>query len=91
MTTIPPATTITLTTEKQSVLEAVNRSTKTEVRLRDRASMVLLATGGTATRDIGRLVGHTTHSRRHGLSPTKGQAVTTRYTPRDTGSANGPV
>jgi hypothetical protein len=56
MKTIPFATTITLTAEERSVLEALDRSTKTEVRMRDRARMVLLAAGGTATREIGGLV-----------------------------------
>ncbi len=42
------------------MLEALVRSTKTEVRKRDRARIVLLAAGGTATREIGRVVGCTT-------------------------------
>jgi transposase len=57
---IPQPTSITLTSEERSVLEALKRSTKSEVRMRDRAWMVLLAAGGTATREIGRLVGRTT-------------------------------
>jgi len=42
------------------VLEALGRSTKTEVRMRDRARIVLLAAEGVATREIGRIVGCTT-------------------------------
>jgi len=43
MKTIPCATTITLTTEERAVLEALTRSTKSEVRMRTRARIVLLA------------------------------------------------
>lgn len=60
MRTIPCATTITLMAEERTVLEALVRSTKTEVRMRDRARIVLLAADGTATREIGRMVGCTT-------------------------------
>ena len=42
MRTIPCATAITLTAEQRAVLEALGRSTKTEVRRRDRARIVLL-------------------------------------------------
>ena len=42
------------------MLEALGRSTKTEVRMRDRARIVLLAAEGVATREIGRIVGCTT-------------------------------
>src|SRR5882757_3042953 len=60
MKTIPCATTITLTTEERAVLEALTRSTKSEVRMRTRARIVLLAADGTPTREIGRIVGCTT-------------------------------
>ena len=60
MRTIPCATTITLTAEERGVLEALVRSTKTEVRMRDRARIVLLAADGMATREIGRVVCCTT-------------------------------
>lgn len=60
MRTIPCATAITLTPEERTVLEALARSTKSEVRMRDRARIVLLAADGLATRAIGRMVGCTT-------------------------------
>jgi len=60
MKTIPCATTITLTTGEWAVLEGLSRSTKSEVRMRTRARIVLLAAGGTPTREIGRVVGCTT-------------------------------
>src|SRR5437868_7572331 len=60
MRTIPRATTITLTPEERTVLEALARSTKSEVRMRDRARIVLSAADGLATRAIGREVGCTT-------------------------------
>ena len=60
MRTIPCATTIALTAEERAVLEALERSTKSEVRMRDRARIVLLAADGLATRAIGRIVGCTT-------------------------------
>jgi transposase len=60
MRTIPCATAIILTAEERAVLEALCRSTKTEVRMRDRARIVLLAAEGVATREIGRIVGCTT-------------------------------
>jgi transposase len=92
MKTIPQATIVTLTAEERSVLEALNRSTKTEVRMRDRAWMVLLAAGGTATREIGRLVGHTTgtvskwrvryaRDRLAGLDETGNRGATAKYGP----------
>ena len=56
MRTVPLATPIRLTTEEQGVLEALARSTKSEARMRDRARIVLLAAGGIATREIGRIV-----------------------------------
>jgi transposase len=94
MKTIPQATIVTLTAEERSVLEALNRSTKTEVRMRDRAWMVLLAAGGTATREIGRLVGHTTgtvskwrvryaRDRLAGLDETGNRGATAKYGPAE--------
>jgi transposase len=94
MKTIPQARTIVLTAEERSVLEALNRSTKTEVRMRDRAWMVLLAAGGTATREIGRLVGHTTgtvskwrvryaRDRFAGLDETGRRGATPKYGPAE--------
>jgi transposase len=41
-------------------VEALSRSTKSEVRMRTRARIVLLAAGGTPTREIGSPVGCTT-------------------------------
>jgi transposase len=57
---IPCATVITLTAEERAVLETLSRSTKSEVRMRTRARIVLLAADGKATREIGRIVGCTT-------------------------------
>jgi transposase len=94
MKTIPRATTIALTAEERSILEMLNRSTKTEVRMRDRARMALLAAGGTATREIGRLVGHTTGTvskwrvryacdRLAGLDETGNRGATPKYGPAE--------
>jgi transposase len=60
MKSIPCATAIRLTAEERAVLEALSRSTKSEVRMRTRARIVLLAADGTATREIGWIVGCTT-------------------------------
>src|SRR5215472_17617048 len=60
MKAIPDATPIILTEQERAVLEALARSTKSQDRMRDRARIVLLAAAGTATREIGRLVGCTT-------------------------------
>ena len=60
MRVIPCATAITLTAGKRAGPEALNRSSKSEVRIRTRARIVLLAAGGTPTREIGRAVGCTT-------------------------------
>src|SRR5438876_5950212 len=54
MRTIPEATEITLTAEERQHLAALSRSTKSEVRMRFRARLVLLAADGTATREISR-------------------------------------
>jgi hypothetical protein len=54
------ATLILLTEEERVVLKALARSTKSQARIRDRARIVLLASAGTATREIGRLIGCTT-------------------------------
>jgi transposase len=94
MKTIPPATTITLTTDERLILETLNRSTKTEVRMRDRAWIVLLAAGGEASREIGRLVGRTTgtvskwrvryaRDRLAGLDETGNRGATPKYGPAE--------
>ena len=60
MTPIPCATVISLTAEERSTLEALSRSGKSQSRLRLRARIVLLASSGTPSREIGRIVGCTT-------------------------------
>jgi transposase len=60
MKAIPSATVIILTAEERAVLEALDRSSKSEARMRDRARIVLLAAASTPTREIGRTVGCTT-------------------------------
>ena len=55
----------------RSVLAELGRSTKTEVRMRDRARIVLLAAEGVATREIGRIVGCTTGTARSGGCATR--------------------
>jgi len=60
MKTIPCATAIMLTAEERTALEVLSRSAKSEFRMRTRAQIVLLAAGGTPTREIGRIVGCTT-------------------------------
>ena len=57
---IPEATLIVLTEAERAELEGLVRSRKTEHGLRQRARIVLLAAGGTATREIGRTAGCTT-------------------------------
>src|SRR5215211_8843697 len=56
MSRIPEATPIILTDEEPAELEGLARSTKTEHRLRQRASIVLMAADGVATRAIARAV-----------------------------------
>src|ERR1700712_1120327 len=56
---IPAATTIALTPDERRVLETLIGSRKTEVRMRDRARIVLLASAGMASRGIARKVGCT--------------------------------
>ena len=56
MSGIPEATAIILTAEERTELEGLSRSTKTEHRLRQRASIVLMAADGAATRTIARAV-----------------------------------
>jgi len=56
MSGIPEATPIILTEEERAELEGLARSTKTEHRLRQRASIVLMAADGVATRAIARAV-----------------------------------
>ena len=76
------------------MLEALNRSTKTEVRMRDRAEMVLLAAAGTATREIGRRLSRTTgtvskwrvryaRNRFAGLDETGNRGATPKYGPAE--------
>ena len=59
MQTIPSATVITLSQAERTQLETLWRSTKSEVRVRQRARIVLLAAAGTATREISRQLGCT--------------------------------
>ena len=91
---IPCATTITLTAEERTALEALARSTKSEVRMRDRARIVLLAADGLATRAIGRMVGCTTgtaskwrvryaRDRLAGLDETGNRGAAPKYGPGD--------
>jgi transposase len=92
MRTIPCATAIELTTEERAALEALVRSTKTEVWMRERARIVLVAADGTTTRAIGRLVGCTTgtaskwrvryaRARLAGLNETGNRGAAPRYGP----------
>jgi transposase len=60
MRSIPCATVVALTAAERAVLEALVRSTKSEVRMRTRAQIVLAAADGLPTREIGRIVGCTT-------------------------------
>jgi transposase len=59
MPTISSATVITLSPAERTQLETLCRSTKSEVRMRRRARIVLLAAAGTATREISRQIGCT--------------------------------
>jgi transposase len=90
MRSVPPATIITLTTDERTVLEALVHSTKSEVRMRTRAQIVLAAADGLASREIGRLVGCTTGTvskwrvryARHrfaGLDETGNRGATAKY------------
>ena len=94
MKAIPDATPITLTKEERAVLEALQRSTKSEARMRDRAWIVLLAAAGSPTRAIGRLVGCTTgtaskwrvryaRDRLPGLDETGNRGATPKYGPME--------
>jgi transposase len=94
MRSIPPATAITLTTEERAVLEALVRSTKSEVRMRTRAQIVLAAADGIPTREIGRMVGCTTgtaskwrvryaRDRFTGLDETGRRGAARKYGPAD--------
>lgn len=91
MSGIPEATQIILTKEERAELDSLARSTKTEHRLRQRARIVLLAAGGTASRAIGRTVGCTTgtaskwrvryaEKRRGGLDETGERGAEAKYT-----------
>lgn len=57
---IPCATVVTLSDAERAELVALSRSSKCEHRLRQRATIVLLAADGMASRAIGRAVGCTT-------------------------------
>ena len=59
MKTIPRATPIALTADERRELDALAGSRKSEVRMRERARIVLLAAGGLGSRAIGRAVGCT--------------------------------
>ena len=59
MKTIPRATPIALTADERRELDALVGSRKSEVRMRERARIVLLAAGGLGSRAIGRAVGCT--------------------------------
>jgi nitronate monooxygenase len=94
MPTIPCATAITLTAEERAVLEALVRSTKSEIRMRLRARIVLFAADGTSTREIGRIVGCTTGtaskwrvryaaSRLAGLDETGNRGAEPKYGPAE--------
>lgn len=50
MKVIPRATLITLTAEERQHLEALSRSTKSEVRMQHRSRIVLMAADGTASK-----------------------------------------
>jgi transposase len=94
MKTIPCATLIRLTGEERAVLEALRRSTKSEARMQLRAQIVLLAADGTATREIGRILGCTTgtaskwrvryaRDRFAGLDETGNRGAAPKYGPAD--------
>jgi transposase len=94
MKTIPCATSITLTTEERAVLEALIRSSKSEIRMRTRARIVLLAADGKPTREIGRIVGCTTgtaskwrvryaRARLAGLDETGNRGAAPKYGPAE--------
>jgi transposase len=91
---IPCATAIKLTAEERAVLEVLSRSTKSEVRMQVRARIVLLASCGTPTREIGRVVGCTTgtaskwrvryaRDRLAGLSETGNRGAEPKYGPAE--------
>ena len=61
---IPEATPIALTADERATLEALSRSSKSEVRMRQRARIVLLAADGAATREISRQAGARSGRRR---------------------------
>lgn len=76
------------------MLEALVRSTKTEVRMRDRARIVLMAADGLATREIGRVLGCTTgtaskwrvryaRARLAGLDETGNRGAAPKYGPAE--------
>ena len=59
MKAVSPATPIVLTAEERQALEALAHSRKSEVRMRERARIVLLAASGAGSRAIGRTLGCT--------------------------------
>ena len=89
---VPCATVITLSMDERAVLEALSRSSKSEVRMRFRAGIVLLAADGMGTREIGRAIGCTTgtvskwrvryaRDRLAGLSETGERGAAPKYGP----------
>jgi transposase len=94
MRSIPCATVIALTSEERAVLEALARSTKSEVRMQTRARIVLAASEGTPSREIGRMLGCTTgtvskwrvrhaRSRLAGLDETGNRGAEPKYGPAE--------
>jgi transposase len=92
MKTIPQATPIVLTADERRELDALSGSRKSEVRMRERARIVLLAAGGLGSRAIGRAVGCTpgtaskwrvryARDRMDGLSETGDRGAEPKYGP----------
>jgi transposase len=92
MKTIPRATPIALTADERRELDALAVSRKSEVRMRERARIVLLAAGGLGSRAIGREVGCTpgtaskwrvryARDRMDGLSETGDRGAEPKYGP----------
>jgi len=92
MGTIPQATEIVLTPEERRALEALTGSRKSEVRMRERARIVLLAASGLGSRAIAREVGCTpgtaskwrvryARARMAGLSETGNRGAQPKYGP----------
>ena len=94
MKSIPAATPIMLSEDEHAELAGLARSTKTQQRLSRRARIVLLAAAGTATREIGRIVGCTTgtaskwrvryaRDRLSGLDETGNRGAAPKYGPAE--------